>query len=169
MSKSFDLVAIGSGAAASGVAMKCRMAGWSVAIIDSQPLGGTCAVRGCDPKKVLVSGAEAVDLAARMRSNGVAGEATINWPDLIAFKRTFTDPVPEKHEHRYAEKGIHTFHGRARFIGRNTMEVGGDLVEGRYFLIAAGAAPIKLTWRRVLEDPRGFLEPRPTATQHRSG
>ena len=56
MSKSFDLVAIGSGAAASGVAMKCRKAGWSVALIDSQPLGGTCAVRGCDPKKVLVRG-----------------------------------------------------------------------------------------------------------------
>jgi glutathione reductase (NADPH) len=46
MTKNFDLVAIGSGAAASTVAMKCRKAGWSVALIDSRPLGGTCALRG---------------------------------------------------------------------------------------------------------------------------
>ncbi|MGH8727838.1 MAG: dihydrolipoyl dehydrogenase family protein [Burkholderiales bacterium] len=144
MTKNYDLVIVGTGTAAMVAAMRVRAAGWSVAVIDFRPFGGTCALRGCDPKKMLVSGAETVDLASRMRSNGVAGELRINWPDLIAFKRTFTDSVPEKHEHRYAEKDIDTFHGRARFIGRNTMEVGGDFLEGRHFLIAAGAEPIKL-------------------------
>ena len=95
MSKSFDLVAIGSGAAASGVAMKCRKAGWSVALIDSQPLGGTCAVRGCDPKKVLVGATEALDWTARLNGKGVrAAEAKIDWRELMHFKRSFTEPVP---------------------------------------------------------------------------
>jgi glutathione reductase (NADPH) len=51
MERKFDLVVIGTGAAGSAAAHKCRKAGWDVAIIDSRPFGGTCALRGCDPKK----------------------------------------------------------------------------------------------------------------------
>ena len=58
-SKSYDLIVIGTGSAASAVASRCREAGRSVAVIDSRPFGGTCALRGCDPKKVLVAAAEA--------------------------------------------------------------------------------------------------------------
>ena len=56
--KNFDLVVIGTGAAAGTVANRCRGAGWSVAIIDKLPFGGTCQLRGCDPKKVLRRAAE---------------------------------------------------------------------------------------------------------------
>src|SRR6266566_9736576 len=96
MTKQFDVVVIGTGTAASTVATACREAGWQVAIIDSLPFGGTCALRGCDPKKVLVGVAEAVDWARRMQGKGVSAPGlSLNWPDLIRFKRTFTDPVPE--------------------------------------------------------------------------
>ena len=54
MQKNFDLVVLGTGTAGSAAASQCRAAGWSVAIVDSRPFGGTCALRGCDPKKVLV-------------------------------------------------------------------------------------------------------------------
>ena len=74
--------------------MRCRAAGWTVAVIDCKPFGGTCALRGCDPKKVLVAGASVIDHARRMRGKGVAGAPNIDWPELIAFKRSFTDPVP---------------------------------------------------------------------------
>lgn len=57
MPKKFDLVVIGTGSAATTAAFKCRAAGWSVAVVDSRPFGGTCALRGCDPKKVLVGAA----------------------------------------------------------------------------------------------------------------
>jgi glutathione reductase (NADPH) len=144
MAKEYNLVIVGTGTAAMVAAMRVRAAGWRVAVVDFRPFGGTCALRGCDPKKMLVAGAEAVDFASRMRGHGVKGELSIDWPELIAFKRTFTDPVPAKHEQRYAEKGIDTFHGHARFINRNTMKVGNETLEGRYFLIAAGAEPVKL-------------------------
>ncbi|MFN2240549.1 MAG: FAD-dependent oxidoreductase, partial [Thermoanaerobaculia bacterium] len=64
-SKRFDLAVIGTGSAASSVATRCRKAGWSVAVIDELPPGGTCALRGCDPKKILVGSAEAVDASRR--------------------------------------------------------------------------------------------------------
>src|SRR6266851_1468776 len=63
MIETFDLVVIGSGSAAQTVASRCRKAGWTVAMIDKRPFGGTCALRGCDPKKVLVGAAAAVDAA----------------------------------------------------------------------------------------------------------
>lgn len=144
MARSYDLVIIGTGSAAQGVAMKVRAAGWRVAVIDFRPFGGTCALRGCDPKKVLVSGAESVDIVSRMRGHGVTGDSRINWPELMSFKRTFTDPVPEANKRRYAQKDIDAFSGRARFVAHNVLEVGGERLESRYFLIAAGAEPVKL-------------------------
>lgn len=93
---SYDLIVIGSGTAAQVAVAKVRAAGWSVAVIDHRPFGGTCALRGCDPKKMLVSGEEAIDAARRMAGHGVDGALAIDWPALMAFKRTFTDPIPAK-------------------------------------------------------------------------
>lgn len=144
MTKQYDLAIIGTGTAAMTAAMRVRVARWKVAVTDFRPFGGTCALRGCDPKKMLVSGTAALDYARRMRSNGVVGDVHIDWPKLIAFKRTFTDPVPEKMEHRYIEKGIDTYHGRARFTGKNSLQVEGDSFEAKHILLASGAEPIKL-------------------------
>jgi glutathione reductase (NADPH) len=60
MAREFDVVVIGAGTAAMGVATRVRSAGWSVAVVDFRPFGGTCALRGCDPKKMLISGTSAI-------------------------------------------------------------------------------------------------------------
>ena len=140
----FDLLIIGTGTAAMVAAVRMRKAGWTVAVIDEKPFGGTCALRGCDPKKVLIGGAEAVYRSRRMRGNGVGGELEIDWPDLIRFKRGFTDPVPSEHEHRYREAGIATFHGTARFTGPNSVRAGERQLNARRILIASGATPVHL-------------------------
>src|SRR5258708_20102762 len=108
MGKTYDLVIAGTGVAAMTAAMRVRAAGWSVAVIDFRPFGGTCALRGCDPKKMLISGAEAVDFASRMRTRGVTGKLDVDWPELMAFKRSFTDAVPGKHEPMSPPRGTHT-------------------------------------------------------------
>jgi glutathione reductase (NADPH) len=128
---SYDLIVIGTGTAAQVTAARVRRAGRSVAMIDHRPFGGTCALRGCDPKKMLVSGAEAADWARRMHRRGVVGELRINWKELIAFKRTFTDPVPKKREESFAKQGIDAFHGMARFSGPDTVIVEGRALKGR--------------------------------------
>ena len=139
-----DLIIIGTGTAAMVAAMRVRKAGWRVAVVDSRPYGGTCALRGCDPKKMLIAGAEVIDRFRRMQGNGLIGSARADWPELMAFKRTFTGPVPEKHEARYDENGIATYHGEARFTGPNSLSVGGVELESRFILIASGAEPIRL-------------------------
>ncbi len=145
MTKQYDLVAIGTGTGASVVASECRAAGWKVAVIDHLPFGGTCALRGCDPKKVLVGAAEAIDHSRRMRGKGIAGaEPAIAWNELITFKRTFTEPVPPMKEKNFAKNGIDAYHGRAKFRGPRSVEVGGEVLEGRFILIAVGAVPMRL-------------------------
>ncbi|WP_447979948.1 dihydrolipoyl dehydrogenase family protein [Candidatus Nitrospira bockiana] len=143
--KTVDLVVIGTGSAATAVAFPCRAAGWTVAVIDSRPFGGTCALRGCDPKKVLVGAAELVDWFDRMRGKGVqAQSAGIDWSELMRFKRTFTDPVPQRREASFAGAGIATYHGRARFVGPTSIQVGEDRLDGRRIVVATGAAPMTL-------------------------
>lgn len=145
-SRTYDLVVIGTGTAAQVTSYRVRAAGWSVAVVDHMPFGGTCALRGCDPKKMLISGAEVIDIAQRMRGLGVTGELAIDWPDLMTFKQTFTGPIPQKQEHHYAAQGIDAFHGKARFTGPDTIEVAGQTIQARHVLIATGARPVALTF-----------------------
>ncbi len=69
-----------------GVASRVRAAGWTVAVVDFRSFGGTCALRGCDPKKMLISGTSAIDLVGRMHDNGVPGDVRIDWSRLMAFR-----------------------------------------------------------------------------------
>lgn len=144
MAEAFDLVVIGTGAGGSAPAYRCRRAGWRVAVVDDQPYGGTCALRGCDPKKVLVGAADLADWGRRMQGRGVRGEPRIDWPALMRFKRGFTDPVPANREAGFREAGIATYHGEARFAGPDRLVIGDDVLQSRYFVVAAGAGPRRL-------------------------
>lgn len=140
----YDLIVIGSGTAAQVAIARVLERGWRVAVIDHRPFGGTCALRGCDPKKMLVSGEEALDASRRMKLHGVDGELRIDWSKLMAFKRGFTDPIPAKQEQHYADLGVDAYHGIARFTATNKVEVEGCELTGQRILIATGASPVAL-------------------------
>ena len=72
MTKNYDLIVIGTGSAGATAANQCKAAGWNVAIVDSRPFGGTCALRGCDPKKVLVGATEVIERSRAMAGKGVS-------------------------------------------------------------------------------------------------
>ena len=157
----FDLVVIGTGTAAGVVAHKCRRAGWSVAVIDSRPFGGTCALRGCDPKKVLVGVAEALDQVNRLRGHGLRTEdLRIDWPELVRFKRHLIEAVPSDREGGFVKAGISTFHGRARFVCSTAGAVEAHVLVGRHVLIATGAKPVDLSFQghQHLITSEQFLE-----------
>jgi glutathione reductase (NADPH) len=140
-----DLAVVGSGVAAGIVARRCRAAGWSVVVIEKRPLGGTCALRGCDPKKVLRRGAEIVEAARLLRGRGITGEVAIGWPELMAFKRGFTDPVPAARERSVARQGIGVVKGHARFVDETTLAIDGrEYVQAQRIVLAVGASPAPL-------------------------
>ena len=141
----FDLVVIGAGTGGTGVARMVAGAGWKTAIVDTLPYGGTCALRGCDPKKMLVAVTEGIDWANHMAGKGlVVKDISISWPEMIAFKRTFTDKMPPKIESGLEKAGITTLHGDARFTGPNSLEIDGRVVQAKKFHIATGARPMTL-------------------------
>ena len=162
MTRRFDLIVIGSGTAGGAIARRCRAAGWTVAVVDKHPFGGTCALRGCDPKKVLVGAAAAVDAARALDGKGISPNGlAINWPDLMRFKRTFTDPVPEQRRDALHKAGVETFQDVARFVGPAQLSVGDAVLEAtRAIAIAAGAkaAPLELEGREHLLTSDDFLE-----------
>ncbi|ARD47268.1 NAD(P)/FAD-dependent oxidoreductase [Sporosarcina sp. P33] len=144
MVKEYDLIVIGTGNAGSITAVKCRKAGWSVAMIDDRPFGGTCSQRGCDPKKILGGAAELIDWNKRMRGKGIDGDSKINWPELMTFKRTFTKSVPEDTEEKFKKLGMDVYHGKAVFQSETELKVCSDVLKGKHILIASGAKPMKL-------------------------
>lgn len=160
MTVDVDLLVVGSGSAAQSVAFPCRAAGRSVAVVDSDPFGGTCQLRGCDPKKVLVGISELVDWGRRMQGKGLAAPApTLDWSEMIAFKRTFIDGVPESMERSFQDAGILTVHGRARFVDATSLQVGDQTYLGDRVVIAAGArhAPLGISGEERLTTSTDFL------------
>lgn len=161
MKTTVDVIVIGTGTAAQSVAYPCREAGWSVAVVDSRPFGGTCQLRGCDPKKVLVGVSELVDWSRRMQGKGILAPAlSISWPELIRFKRTFTDPASAQNEQSFAQAGISMWHGRAHFVDRTSVQVGEETLVGRHVVIATGArhAPLGIPGEEYLTTSTQFLD-----------
>ena len=159
MLERFDVVVVGSGSAASQIAYTCREAGRSVAVVDSRPFGGTCSQRGCDPKRVLAGAGDLVDWARRMRGKGIAGDARIDWPELMRFKRTFTDPVPQRTIDNFRAQGIESIQGRAHFTSADAIEVNGREITANAFALACGAraAHLGIPGEEILIDNEGFL------------
>ncbi len=144
MAKQYDLIVVGTGSAGSSAAQECKKAGWNVAIIDERAYGGTCVLRGCDPKKVLVGAAELIDWNKRMNGDGINENASINWQDLMTFKRTFTSSVPEMIEDSLQQSGIDTYHGKVSFQSETEIKVGGDVLKSERILLASGAESVTL-------------------------
>lgn len=142
--KKYDVIVIGSGMAGMTIANKCTKKGLKTAITDSRPYGGTCALRGCDPKKILVGAAEIIDRADKMSGIGISGDISINWQDLMAYKNDFVSKMPTGVEKGYEKTGVEMYYGAASFESENTVRIGNDLLEGDKIVIATGARPLTL-------------------------
>ncbi|EPR7336382.1 dihydrolipoyl dehydrogenase family protein [Listeria innocua] len=155
----YDVVIIGSGASGTTVAFEAQAAGLKVAIVEERSWGGTCVLRGCDPKKVLVGAAEARNLSTRLRGKGIKEAATISWTDLMAFKETFVEDVPESRLESFQEAGIETFFGPASFQNENTLQVGNDILSAKKIVIATGATPntLKVEGQEHIQTSDDFL------------
>ena len=146
MERDYDTVIIGTGTTGRTLAGKVARSGLKIAIVDSREYGGTCPLRGCDPKEVLTDIAHITDWNNRLIGKGVETKAPlkIDWPSLIKFKKTFMEGFSRKTEKYLADMGIDTYHGRAHFEDRNTVVVGEDKLRGKYIFLATGAKPRKL-------------------------
>ena len=157
--KKFDLFVIGSGMAGMSIAQKSADKGLQVAITDELPYGGTCALRGCDPKKVLIGPTEIHYHAKHLYGKGIDEIPEINWEDVMAFKQKFVDEMPPKIEKGYEKKGITMYHETARFLSEDTLQVGKEKIKAKKIAIATGARPreLKFPGAEYAETSTDFL------------
>ncbi|MAU71633.1 MAG: pyridine nucleotide-disulfide oxidoreductase [Pseudozobellia sp.] len=157
--KKFDVFVIGSGVAGQTVALKCAKAGMRVAIADNREFGGTCANRGCDPKKVLLAATEAFDMAQRLKGKGIEGNLKISWKKLQKFKGSFTDSIPARTEEKLREAGIKLYHQSPSFEGKQSLLVEGKKVKAEKIVVATGYEPRKLIVKgsKFLQTSDDFL------------
>jgi len=139
---SYDLVVLGAGSAGIAAAEIARGAGWTVLVVEGREVGGTCPLRGCVPKKVLVAAAETLDHIARARAHGIqVGPVMLDWPALIARTKTFVDGVPAAMASALEKRGIDLLHGRARFVDPRAIDVDGRRIAARKILVSTGSVP----------------------------
>lgn len=142
MPDDYDFVVLGAGNAGLGAADVVRKAGQRVLVVESRDVGGTCPLRGCVPKKVLVAAAEVLETISRAKAHGIeVGAPRLDWAKLIDRERSFVEGVPEDLERGLRAEGIDVLHGRARFVGRNALEVAGRRINGKQILVSTGSVP----------------------------
>ena len=139
MSDKYDIIIIGGGNAGFGVSQIAHSAGKSIAFIESDEFGGTCPNRGCTPKKVLVAAAHAMHEIEIAHTHGIeVGEAKLHWPTLMDRKSAMIDFIPGAMEDTAKGRGT-VYKGKAKFVGPNTVEVNGQIIEADNIVIATGS------------------------------
>ncbi|MDC4207004.1 MAG: mercury(II) reductase (plasmid) [Candidatus Manganitrophus sp.] len=141
--RQFDLVILGGGSGAFAAAIKARELDQSVALIERDRLGGTCVNRGCVPSKNLLKAGEDFYYHRGAHFPGIRhGEGRFNFEEVMAQKRQI---VQKEQKGKYADVishlGITYIPGMGRFVSDREIEVNGERVAGRKFIIATGAKP----------------------------
>ncbi|WP_019413135.1 mercury(II) reductase [Paenisporosarcina sp. TG20] len=139
----YDLLIIGSGGAAFSAAIKAIEYGAKVGMIERGTVGGTCVNIGCVPSKTLLRAGEINHLA---KSNPFTGlQTSAGEVDLASLVNQKDELVSELRNKKYIdlidEYGFELIEGEAKFVDENTVEVSGNKLSAKRFLIATGASP----------------------------
>lgn len=142
-----DLLVIGGGKAGKSLAMDRARAGWKVAMVERDKIGGTCINVACIPTKALVGSARTVLAARQAEVMGVeVDEPLVSVDGLRQHKSSVVDGMVAAHKKMFADSGMDFILGTARFIGPRTVQIKthkGDsrLLRGTDVVINTGTTP----------------------------
>ena len=141
----YDLFTIGAGSGGVAASRRAAAHGARVAICEDRRIGGTCVLRGCVPKKLLVYGAHFAEEIEDARGYGWTIEgARLDWGRLIAAKDRELDRLNGIYVKLLTGSNVAIHDGRGRIAGPNTVEVGGRRFTARHILVATGGTPVRL-------------------------
>ncbi len=138
----YDLITIGAG---SGGVRATRLAGGygaRAAIVEESRVGGTCVIRGCVPKKLLVYGAHFAEEFEDAAGFGwTAGRPAFDWPALVANKNRELDRLESVYQRILRDNHVTLIEGRGRVTDPHTVEVDGTSYTAEHILVATGGWP----------------------------
>ncbi|MBI2393286.1 MAG: glutathione-disulfide reductase [Deltaproteobacteria bacterium] len=138
----FDLFTIGAGSGGVAASRRAGAYGARVAICERGRVGGTCVLRGCVPKKLLVMGAHFAEELEDARGFGWTIEgARLDWGALIAAKDRELERLEGVYHRLLRDSGVALVEGRATLVDAHTVEVAGRRYTAQNILLAAGGHP----------------------------
>jgi glutathione reductase (NADPH) len=139
----YDLFVIGAGSGGTRAARVAAGHGAKVAIAEDFRIGGTCVIRGCVPKKILVYASRFADNFADAAAFGWSvGETGFDWPTLVRAKEKEISRLSEIYEANLGRSNVEIFRQRAWVTGPQQVALAdGTRLAARHILIATGGAP----------------------------
>jgi len=138
----FDIFTIGAGSGGVASSRRAGSYGARVAICEESRVGGTCVIRGCVPKKLLVYGAQFADAFADAAGFGwTVPMPSFNWPSLIDAKDREIERLSQIYRNMLKSSGVELIQGRAVLVDPHTVEINGRHYTADKVLIATGSHP----------------------------
>ena len=144
MAFDFDLLVLGAGSGGVAASRRAALQGARVAIVEGSRVGGTCVIRGCVPKKLLMYAAQLGEGFAQARGYGFdVGDTAFRMPRWAESKAVEIDRLEGIYRKMLAGSQVELIEGWARVTGPNTVQVGERCITAQHLLVATGAAPVK--------------------------
>ena len=138
----FDMLTIGAGSGGVASSRRAGSYGARVAICEELRVGGTCVLRGCVPKKLLVYGAQFADAFADAEGFGwTVPPADFDWPKLIEAKDKEIGRLSQIYINMLNNAGVEIIDGHAALTDPHSVEVAGRTYTAENILIATGSWP----------------------------
>ncbi|PYE83788.1 dihydrolipoyl dehydrogenase family protein [Pseudoroseicyclus aestuarii] len=143
MKSSYDIVVIGAGSAGVALSRTAAARGLSVLTVERAQVGGTCVNRGCVPKKLMWTVADAVSAARGLAGTGVLTQPPqVEMARLCALRAEKIESLRDIYERRLDGCGAELRRGEARVIEPGVVEVEGQRVEAAHIVLATGGHPV---------------------------
>lgn len=139
-----DLFVIGGGSGGVRAARMSAQHGAKVGVAEEFRYGGTCVIRGCVPKKLLVYASHFSEAFEDAKGFGWdVGPAKLDWPRLRAAKEAEITRLEGLYRKNVTAAGAEIFDSRATVVDPHTvrLEADGRLIRTRHILVATGGAP----------------------------
>ncbi|MCA9707588.1 MAG: glutathione-disulfide reductase [Myxococcales bacterium] len=138
----FDLLTIGAGSGGVAASRRAASYGARVAICEEDRVGGTCVLRGCVPKKLMVYASHLRDELDDAAGYGwTLGERTLDWAKLVAAKDAELERLNGVYLRMLANAGVEVIPGRGVIIDPHTVEIGGRRYTTQRILVSTGGWP----------------------------
>ena len=146
MNPEFDLIVLGAGSGGVAASRRAASHGAKVALVEAGRVGGTCVLRGCVPKKLLMYAAQYGDALQEAIGYGWQLPAELPAFEMArwqAAKTAETARLEGVYRQLLAQSGVELVPGVARFVDAHTIEVAGQRLRARHLIIATGASPVR--------------------------
>ncbi|MEM6274296.1 MAG: glutathione-disulfide reductase [Myxococcota bacterium] len=139
----YDLLVLGGGSGGLAAAKRAASYGASVGLVESSRVGGTCVIRGCIPKKLMVYASHAKEWLDLAQDFGWTGEShSLSWESLVDMRNSVVRRLEGIHERNLRGANVELIRGFARFLDPHHVDVDGRRLSAQRFVIATGAAPV---------------------------